>query len=57
MNDKRYEIDLCKTEINTIINGMNLILNQHKEKLSNESIYYYKHIKRLFELFKEYNCN
>lgn len=59
MNNEEHKIiGLCKSEVNTIINGMGLILSLDKiEKinLSDEARYWYTHVKNLFQSFKESN--
>lgn len=52
MEYKHAEIGLTKVEVDTIINGMALILSNEVLDLSNEDKYWYTHIRTLFECFR-----
>ena len=48
--DTYYPVNLTKSEINTILNGMELLIMQSKElDLSENAINCYEHINKLFE--------
>lgn len=57
-DDPHASIGLIEKEVNTIINGMDLILNMNETdelSLSDNAKFWYTHVKNLFEAFKKYN--
>jgi len=57
-NDKNESIRLCEKEVNTIINGMKMILRMNEDdelSLSENGVYWYSRVKNLFESFKQSN--
>jgi hypothetical protein len=54
-NEKHASIGLCESEVNIVINGMDLILTHDEVFISEEETQWYTHIKNLFESFRQWN--